>query len=218
MGQTNSTNNSVDYNTRNINISDTVTVGLLCEQNEEIDRRGNKIERFTPLEPIKKYIVDNLIKRDNINIIWETIDLENSNIVLTNANRQTVPIELHNKYDLIVGLGCPVNVFFINAWKSTYKFVYTTLKPNGILSFITRPANGDVNFAESRYKEFLSELRLSDNKFKDSFTNPKYYKHLIINDGSNFQSIIVVFKKKNIVVGGKKKKVIKKKVKKVIKK
>jgi hypothetical protein len=229
MGQSNSTNNSVNYNISNMNITETVVVGLLCEKNLYRLRNTSLEEEKNRLDPIKQFIVDFLIKKDNINIIWETIDRVNANIIINNRTQQTVPTELHNKYDLIVGLTCPLMAF---DWKKTFKFVYTTLKPNGILSFITPNNKG----TETRYKTILSELRSWNSidyfMFKDSFTNPKFFKHSIINPNlfkysmdTNKENLIVVLKKKNIVGGtlssarqGKKKESYKKKnSKKVVK-
>ncbi len=228
MGQTNSTNNSVNYNLSNSNVSETITVGLLCERNIYRFRNGtttsNSINHTKArVDLIKKFIVDNLIKRDNINIEnikWETIDLEDSNIIVhTNAAYKPFdpPEELHNKYDIIFGIACPVTTY---TWIDSFQYVYKILKPNGILGFFVSSTENNYNLLLNKYKQNMSELRQyintlrqnPDINFKGSFTNPKYSKESIY---SGKTGVVVVLKKKNIDGGGKKKftaKNIKKKV------
>lgn len=222
MGQSNSINNSVIYNSSNLKFSDIITIGLLCERNfydEYYYRPKYK------LDAIKEFIVESFTdkKYNNRNIIWETIDTQNCNIQVTPQKKSNVPIELQNKYDLVFGLGCPLG---IEEFESMCKFVYTILKPNGIFGFITgkdrvlKPElieykdENDMTTIKNIMQDILKEFRKLpnyDNNFKNLFSNPKYFTHRM--KFANEDSTITIFKKKNIINGGKKvKKVVKKKI------
>ncbi len=181
--------------------ADKIKIGLLCETNRGRKTPSKKRALVTIKNSIKIYLRNEYNIPANKEFEWETIDIENSNIILNNVNSESFKFKhtskyLMSRYHAIFGIHCPIYNYKSKAFEDMRKIVCNMLKPFGLIAFLSFLSDESINSIERTVDIYQNQLELTN--FEKEFTFNKPEVRIIETElESDTNNIYLIIYKKN---------------------